>query len=280
MQPRLLVFPSNIDSAENTANMAHSLGFCIFGACSVPTDRALPHIIENIQLPFINESNFVDEFKLAIQRHEISHVYSPHSVVWWYLKQLTEQKLFNFTLCGSHPYDEHWSNFSPSWTWAENQVVDSFAHLLPKYPNIYRPLLGMAQLAGLHRRFITTPGESDENKLSALCAISSITPPGDVVEIGSLYGRSALALSWLSTHFQIGSTVCVDPWNLEKTTNQGNEAEMVLVSGRHIEMEKIFLNFLSTIATLQKTSYIRETSSIAIEIYKNQLPMDSSKLIS
>jgi hypothetical protein len=46
-----------------------------------------------------------------------------------------------------------------------------------------------------------------------LTAVARRCPVGDLVEIGSLWGKSAFALSWLARAYRIGKLLCVDPWS-------------------------------------------------------------------
>ena len=58
--------------------------------------------------------------------------------------------------------------------------------------------------------------------MHAIVEIDALTaPPGDVVEIGSWWGRSAALLVWLARRYDIGPVLCVDPWD-EACMDQGN----------------------------------------------------------
>ena len=78
------------------------------------------------------------------------------------------------------------------------------------------PLMLLPQLAALVRMFQLVPGQCDHPKLEALIAIFRWMPAGDIVEIGSLWGRSAMALAFLARHYRIGNLLCVDPWRTEE----------------------------------------------------------------
>jgi hypothetical protein len=55
-------------------------------------------------------------------------------------------------------------------------------------------------------------GESNEEKLAAMMGIFASAPAGDVVEIGSLMGRTAFVLLYLARRHRIGPLLTVDPW--------------------------------------------------------------------
>ena len=52
----------------------------------------------------------------------------------------------------------------------------------------------------------------DDEKLRALLGILQYSVNGDIVEIGSWWGKSAFVLAWLARCFDIGKLLCVDPW--------------------------------------------------------------------
>lgn len=265
--PRLLVFPSGIDSALVFARNAQSLGFEVLGASSVPAPCSIPNLVAHFHLPFVSHPGFDDAFEAALQHHRITHVHAPHPAVWWHLKTLAQRAGTPFLLCEPHPFESHWVDFLPSLRWAEQQDHEHLVNALPTPPHGVSPALNVHQLAGLHRTFLHTPGETDEDKLSGLGMIARLAPKGDVVEIGSLFGRSAQALAWLAAHHQIGSTICVDPWNPDQTSDQGASAKIVLDSANQIDMEKVFRSFLAAVAMQGNASYIRAPSSQAIHTY-------------
>jgi len=264
---RLLVFPCVIDSARPVVRMAQSLGFEIIGASSVSYWASGEGWDRYIHLPFITDSSFDDRFLAALEEHGITHVHAPHHGVWWHLNKLRKKDGNSFFLCTPHPFESHWEAFAPSQAWAEKQVDAPLAEALPKPQNGLAPPLTVSQLAGLHRNFLHTPGETDEDKLSGLCSIARLLPIGDVIEIGSLFGRSALALAWLARHYRIGSTLCVDPWSQNDLTDQGPDAKILHDEPQFLNSDKIFLNFLATAASSPGTSYIKASSEVAIHNY-------------
>jgi hypothetical protein len=75
-----------------------------------------------------------------------------------------------------------------------------------------RPLT-LFEFAGLLRQASFIKGSTDEIKIEALCEVARWAPAGDLVEIGSAWGKSALVLAWLTGHFGLGPLLCIDPWN-------------------------------------------------------------------
>jgi cephalosporin hydroxylase len=76
------------------------------------------------------------------------------------------------------------------------------------------------EFAGLLRLVDTVPGMSDRDKINAVTEMMRHAPPGDVVEIGSWWGRSAALFVWLARRYGVGPVLCVDPW-LSEALPQG-----------------------------------------------------------
>ena len=105
-------------------------------------------------------------------------------------------------------------------------------------------------------------------------AITRDSPPAEDATIpddGS--GFSGFALAWLAQHYHIGNLICVDPWENSRVQDQGEQAAIVnqeLKQGRSlIDLDKIFQSFLAAVSLLGNVGYLRETSDIAIQQYKN-----------
>jgi len=266
--PTLLVFPINVDSAVPVIRHARMLGYRIIGASSVfplPTSAGLDACIH---LPFVTAPDFLPALKQALGAHRVTHLYAPHHGVWSHLTGLSaEQEDIRSRLCGVHPFEQHWNDFLPSLEWAGTQHADSFADSLMLPGTVAAPALGVAGYSSIHRGFLRIPGESDEAKLAALCSLARVTPPGDVVEIGVLYGRSAYALGRLAHAHGIGSFIGVDPWNLGQITDQGEQAAILERERGYVDCERIFLEFLATAAEVPGMSFIRDVSQAAIKTY-------------
>jgi SAM-dependent methyltransferase len=95
-----------------------------------------------------------------------------------------------------------------------------------------------------------------------------LLPTGDILEVGCLYGRSALVLGYLAHRHKIGNVICVDPWNVAVMTDQGTQAAVLNKDLDWINFEQIFRIFLSTAAILDNIGYIRQTSKAARPIYE------------
>ena len=72
-------------------------------------------------------------------------------------------------------------------------------------------------LATLFLHAARIPGMCPDEKIERLHEVMrSPMPPGDVVEIGTWWGKSALVLLLLARRYGIGNVLCVDPWKDEE----------------------------------------------------------------
>lgn len=275
-KPTLLIFPAVIDGVENIAKTAHQLGFSVIGASSVPLDSPSQYFEKTISLPYITDAAFDGNFDNALESHGITHIHAPHHGVWAHFKNLLTKNNKNnsvnyrFTLCNEHPFQNYWNEFEPHLMWADKALQD---HLAPSIDGVQAaPAMGRLQYAALHRGFLRVPGESDSEKLTAMSAIARLLPAGDVVEIGSLFGRSAYALARLAQHYRVGSTICVDPWRMEQIVDQGAAAQGLFDSRSLIDLDRVFAEFCATASEVGSMGYIRAPSVQAIETYLDAIP--------
>jgi cephalosporin hydroxylase len=106
-----------------------------------------------------------------------------------------------------------------------------------------------------------------EDKMHAVIEVMRRAPPGDIVEIGSWWGRSAALFVWLSTRYSLGKVLCVDPW-LVQSLSQGDP----LLDGlcRNLDTEEALRMFEINLAPLGagRLNYIRAPSVEGAASYK------------
>lgn len=266
--PRLLIFPLDLDDADPVIRVATALGIEVIGASSAmaaPVGRAVHKFL---RLPFVTDPAFDDAFDSILAEHGITAVFAPHQGVWRHLRTRQESQAspLPFLLCQPDPFTATWELFAPHESWAATALASRNPEWIGGTTR--RPALSQAQYAALHRQFLNTPGQCDEAKLHALCDIARLLPAGDLLEVGCLYGRSALALGFLAARHHIGSLICVDPWNTAELIDQGQDAAVLNAELVHIDFQRIFRIFLSTAALLDNVGYIRRTSAAARPIYE------------
>ncbi|RTL57737.1 MAG: class I SAM-dependent methyltransferase [Rhodocyclaceae bacterium] len=262
---RLLIFPLDLDDADPVIRVAKSLGIEVIGASSAMPDSGQRGVDHFLRLPFVTDPAFDAALQEVLHRHRITAVFSPHQGVWRHLEKLAQAspQTYGYALCGPDPFTATWQLFSPHESWAATVGKGMWAPTPAA-----RPALSPASYAALHRLFISTPGQCDEGKLHALCDIARSLPVGDLLEVGCLYGRSAIALGFLAARHRIGSLICVDPWETLAVTDQGAQAALLNTELKSLDSQEIFRIFISTAALVDNIGYIRHTSAAAQAIYE------------
>jgi cephalosporin hydroxylase len=103
---------------------------------------------------------------------------------------------------------------------------------------------GDLELATLFLHVGSVPGMCSGEKIIKLNEIMADCPHGDVVEIGTWWGKSALALLLISRRYGIGNVLCVDPWtdaDLVQGVPEVDEASAALSADEAFEVFKMNL---------------------------------------
>lgn len=267
-KPTLLIFPINIASAKPIIRFASMMGIRVVGATSINNYMAPNDGVPCINLPYVTAADFESRLMEVLETYSIDLIWTPHHAVWSYLSSASKDNpRLNEVLCGDHPFTSNWNLFRESDEWGRRMQCDRFAEQVAPVNSALRPSLSAVEYASIHRGFLRIPGETDLDKLETLCAIARIAPEGDVVEIGSLYGRSAYALGRLAGAYGIGSCIAIDPWAMASAEDQGEQAQILRLGLPFIDLEHVFAEFLATAAEVPGMSYIRLPSDIAIREY-------------
>ncbi|OUS29681.1 hypothetical protein A9Q99_08365 [Gammaproteobacteria bacterium 45_16_T64] len=271
---KLLVFPLDVDTSKKFIAVAKALELSVVGASSEMKSAGDNAVDEFLSLPFITDEDFMGAFEDALSTYGITYIYAPHTGVWSHLKSLQEKNpdVHNYHLCTPSPYNADWLEFESSYLWSDKLLSEHFVENLELGEgSLLQPKLSRGGYASLHKQFLRIPGQCDANKLVALAHIARVLPKGDLVEIGSLSGRSAFAIGWLAGKYQIGNIISIDPWENAKTEDQGEQAAILnreLESDTDvIDFEKVFWGYIGTISLLNNAGYIRDISSKAIDAY-------------
>jgi hypothetical protein len=104
-------------------------------------------------------------------------------------------------------------------------------------------------------------GECSEEKILVWCGIFGSAPRGDVVEIGSLFGKSAYVLNRIACRAGISLTLAVDPWDGDAAT-QHDLPDAPRIASKVWNWEKVFDGFLLTMqgCAIPPFNYIRAIS--------------------
>jgi len=130
--------------------------------------------------------------------------------------------------------------------------------------------LSALERAGLVRLVDAIPGMTDLDKIDAVIEVMRHVPPGDVVEIGSWWGRSAALFLLLARRYGVGPVLCVDAWRSD-CLDQGVPA-LDRASAR-LDMDQALTIFQINLSPLAQgdLNYIRAPSSQAAPLYGSGL---------
>ncbi len=200
-----LVFPAVNAAALDYLNAARSRGERVVCAASVANDEVAAAAGELHRLPSIHDVDFAAMFFALVDAQSISRVLCPVSTVHAFMARFLAQHP-GLALIGESPVQQQI---------AEHRALMARARRLMPLVDLCADEVGMLSLrevAGVLRQASLIYGESNDDKLAAMMGIFASAPAGDVVEIGSLMGRSAFVLLYLAWRYRIGPVLTVDPW--------------------------------------------------------------------
>jgi methyltransferase family protein len=259
-----LVFPAGMPPSLVWARHACGNGIRIVGASSLPHDPARANYAEWASLPWIGDVDFSSALSRCLTEKRIDTVFTPHPVVWSKLRELLPKVAPGTRLEPEQPWAAELGDYR-----AYREIAARFDRdPLQAGSGDPAPAMPVVKLAALVRSFQLVPGECDDAKLEALAAIFRRMPCGDLVEIGSLWGRSAVAVAFLAKHYNIGNLLCVDPWQSAEI-HQGIEAVDAVFDAA--PLEDVFEAFrINLSAFAGSVNYARARSADAASVYTTQ----------
>lgn len=205
----ILIFPAGMPRALDYLQKCQQLGRRVIGASSLGYDPSREKYPAWVHLPYVTDPAFDEAFKKAIVELDIGEIYTPNIAVWSYLNQTLKQLAPGVTLANTSPVDEVLSGYRTALTKARFLAANPL-ELASDIPT-HNPLSEI-ETAALIRYADLIPGMCDDDKLRALVECTRYSVNGDIVEIGSWWGKSAYILARLARCFDIGKLLCVDPW--------------------------------------------------------------------
>lgn len=239
-----LVFPVSTPDGRAYLRQALERGEPVIGAScdtSDPTDGAAPWA----RLPLVHQPEFLPAFLDLVQAHGVTRIHAAAHMVHAALGvMLREQGLTQLRIINRSAWEEElarWDDiFARAGRW--RNLIAALA------PDQTPPEL--AFLAGVIRLAFDLFGESYDDKLAALLACLLDAPEGDIVEIGSLFGRSAsVLLSGRALGGVERRLFVFDPWNTEIGAQKDLPKAMQDYT-RAAGLERVALAFEATFAAL------------------------------
>ncbi len=257
-----LVFPAGMPAALTWARRALLSGARLVGASSLPNDPSRDQYPEWTCLPWIGDPDFDASLVRCLNEMRVETVFTAHTVVSAKLRKLLPEMAPNVRLESQNAWSEAFADYG---LYREVAARFDLQPLKLAAPGVAKARLTPLQSAALVRLFQLTPGQCGYQKLEALAAVFRFLPPGDLVEIGSLWGRSAVALAQLSRLYSVGNLLCVDPWRL-KDSLQGIPG--LDASADEIHIDEVFEGFRINLAPFAgMVNYTRSTSVEAATAY-------------
>lgn len=218
-----LIFPAGMPRSLDYLEKCKREGQPVIGSSSLAYDVSKEKYPAWCHLPYITKPEFNNALRSAILEFDIGGIYTPNPVAWSYLNRTLKEINPDIVLLNDSPLIEELSGYRVATNLA-HRVLEQPLPLASSLP--IKTSLSHLELATLFKHANAIPGMCDDEKISALCGIARYSTLGDVVEIGSWWGKSAFVLARLARCYGIGKTLCVDPWSRDYVV-QNDEGGLV-----------------------------------------------------
>jgi len=206
----LLIFPAGMPRSVAHLKKCREEGRDVIGSSSLAYDPSRELYPAWATLPYVTDPQFDESLKRLVVEFDIGEIYTPNLVVWNYLDQHLSRLATGVSLANASPVNEELGGYRAALKKAQKLAGDPLS--ISATPATH-PMPAVVELAGLCRYSDLVPGMCDDEKFHALLEIARHSVVGDLVEIGSWWGKSAFIFAWLAHRFQIGKLLCVDPWS-------------------------------------------------------------------
>jgi hypothetical protein len=221
-----LIFPAVNRAAQDYLTAARQRGEPVVSAASIAADQADPDAADFAQLPSIYDADFEQHFDALVRERGVVRLFCPVSTVHQFMRQLIARRGLPLQLLGQSPIEQQVQ---------EHRSLMALAARLRPYVQASSGLceapLSLIEVAGVLRQAALIYGESNDDKLAAMMGALATAPAGDVVEVGSLMGRSAFVLLYMARRFKLGPVLTVDPWAFDECVQSDSPEGLKEVSG-------------------------------------------------
>ena len=270
----ILIFPGGMPRSLEYLNRCLCEGQSVIGASSLALDASREKYPAWLFLPFITQPEFDEALKHAILETNIGRIYSPNPVIWDYLNCVLNELAPGVTLVNASPVNVELSGYRA----ARSHAQSLLAGPLQLASNVAaKPTMSAIELAALFRHADVIPGMCDHEKFCVLCEIARLSPAGDIVEIGSWWGKSAFILARLARCYGIGKLLCVDPWSNAHLV-QNDERGMVDKVSAQVDAEEALAVFEMNLLpyNANHVNYLRMPSTDGAQHYRARRDVTTS----
>lgn len=271
MDKAILIFPAGMPDSLNYLKQCLRRKRRVVGASSLCYDPSRGEYTLWSRLPYITEPEFNESLIELVRRFDIGEIYSPNAVIWEHLRRTLADIFPGVTLANASPFGEALNSYRSA-LWQARAISSQPIPIASSH--LPRPSVSEIELAALSRHANTIPGMCDNDKLHALCEILRYSPPGDIVEIGSWWGKSAFILGRLAISYGLGNLLCVDPWtNAHLVQNE----PLVDRCSAQMDAEEAFTIFEMNLLPYNANhiNYLRTPSVEGAELYGSGNPVSS-----
>lgn len=271
MTETVLIFPAGVPDALKYRAEAAERGCRVVGASSLSWNPDSDRYDQWEYLPYVHAPEFSEAIGALIARLGITAIFAPHEVVSAHLAEILPALAPGVTLISASPLLAKEREY---------RALQARAEAISAVPDWFdggAPRLAGARLAGLLRLVDGVPGMSDNDKIAAMIEVARHVPAGDIVEIGSWWGRSAALLTLLSRHHGLGPVLCVDPWRADALPQGVAILDRASAAMDLDDALRIFETNLAPIAD-GRVNYIRAPSVEAARRYGPELTVETEAL--
>jgi len=204
----LLVFPVSTPLGLDYMKSCIEKNISVVGASSDENDPT-GGIVQWERLPLIHSEEFFGAFYDFVNRFRVKKIYAAaHMVHKGLIDTLKNHPELDIEIVNESPLDEYFTRWNKTFDRAKNwqKIISELQPEKEKFSETF--------LAGVIYHAFNIFGESYDEKLAALLSCLTDAPDGDIVEIGTLFGRS---LSVLISGRELGSisrnVFVFDPWS-------------------------------------------------------------------
>lgn len=208
MTKHTLIFPGGMPGSLAYLEQCQASGASVVGASSLHYDPNGARYPAWAYLPLVADPAFDAALDRVISDLEIAEIFTPHPIIWDHLRERADAGRLAAKLQDKPAL---WSDAEPY----RQAIADGHLAPLPVHFSGEQPPLSETEAASLLYHAEKISGMCDRDKTLALIEIFRRMPAGDVVEIGSWWGKSAFIMHRLSQIYAVGPLLCIDPWMSE-----------------------------------------------------------------